>query len=331
MIEGSDTARGTSQARPAISIVMPVHDTGRLLLESVHSVVAQTLFAEEPGTGWELLIVDDASTDPATQSALAEARALSPSVIVLSNRRQRGPAGARNTGVFAARGAWIGFLDSDDLWYPDFLEKQRDAFAALPRSSWRAAHFHVGDHAAHAKLLPLAKRSPCLHSHIADDYRLGRVSILRRPVDVLIRCGCLQVMTVQVRRDVIVALGGFDESLASAEDYDLWLRLANIEDLALAPIDAGIYRTRDGSLTKSGRPMYFCEDRMLLGLKAVQSFSPFTSDIDWRLRKVWSTYCFHYREHRDFASARRYAWKSIGLAPFDGDGWRHLVASLLRR
>ena len=316
---------------PTLSLVMPVYNTGRLLLDSVRSLVAQTLWANECDGYWELLIVDDASTDPETRAALDEARSLSPHVEVLQNRRAKGAAGARNTGVFAARGAWIGFLDSDDLWYPDFLRQQRDAFAALPKARWRAAHFDVGDDAARTTPLPLSRRSPCLYRHIEGDYTAGRVSRLQRPVDVLLRCGCIQVMTVQVDRDLIRALGGFDETLTCAEDYDLWLRLANSEDLYLAPLDAGIYRLRSGSLTKSGRPMYWCEDRMLLGVKRERAFAAFRADIDWRLRKVYDTFCFHYREHRQFAEAIRYAWRLIRLTPSKPNGWRHLAASLLRR
>lgn len=321
----------SSRVIPTLSIVMPVYNTGRLLLDSVRSLVAQTLWANECDGYWELLIVDDASTDPETCAALDEARALSPHVAVLQNCRAKGAAGARNTGVFAARGAWIGFLDSDDLWYPDFLRRQRDAFVALPQARWRAAHFDVGDDAARTTPSPLSRRSPCLYRHIEADYVIGRVSCLHRPVSVLLRCGCMQVMTVQVHRDLIRALGGFDETLACAEDYDLWLRLANTEDLYLAPLDAGIYRLRSGSLTKSGRPMYWCEDRMLLGVKRDHAFAAFRTDIDWRLRKVYDTFCFHYREHRQFADALRYAWRLIRLTPSQPQGWRQLAASLLRR
>lgn len=316
---------------PTLSIVMPVFDTGPLLLDSVRSVVAQTLFAVEGDAYWELLIVDDASADAATIAALDAATRLSPSVRVLQNRRGKGAAGARNTGVFEARGTWVGFLDSDDLWYPDFLARQRDAFAAWPHARWRAAHFDVGDDAARVTPRPLAARSPCLYAHIERDYLADRVSVLHRPVDVLLRCGCMQVMTVQVRRDLVRAFGGFDEGLACAEDYDLWVRLANVEDLYLAPLDAGIYRLRAGSLTKSGRPMYYCEDRMLLAAKADPAFAAHRPAIDARLDKVYDTFCFHFRAQRRFGDATRYALALVRLRPSSITGWKHLVAALLRR
>lgn len=316
---------------PTLSIVMPVFNTGRLLLDSVRSIVRQSLFAEEGDGYWELLIIDDASTDAGTVAALGEAATMSPSITVIQNARSKGVAGARNTGVFAARGGWIGFLDSDDLWYPDFLRRQRDAFAALPEVRWRAAHFDLGDDAAQTKVTPLSSRSPCLYRHVESDYLAGRVSTLHRPVDVLLRCGCIQVMTVQVDRELIRSLGGFNESFACAEDYDLWLRLANVEDLSIAPLDAGIYRLRVGSLTKSGGPMYYCEDRMLLTAKGDRRFDAFRVAIDDRLRMVYTAFCFHFRARRQFREAAGYARKLIALKPLAVEGWKHLVAAVLRR
>lgn len=321
----------TNDPSPVISIVMPVYDTGRILLDSVRSIVHQQLFAAQSSSMWELLVVDDGSTDRATLDALDEARAMSPSVRVLQNIRAKGAAGARNTGVFAARGRWIGFLDSDDLLHADFLSRQQEVFANLPTASWRAAHFELGDGEARTKPVPVSRRSPCLYRHIADDYTKGRVSRLRRPVDVLLNCGCIGIMTVQVDRDLIQLLGGFNETLSCAEDYDLWLRLAKTEDLYVSPLDAGIYRVRSGSLTKSGRPMYYGEDRMLLAAKEDAGFASFGADIDRRLQRVYSTFCYHFRAQRNFRDAVRFALRLIRLMPSKLDGWRHLAAAVLRR
>lgn len=316
---------------PSLSVVMPVYNTGGLLLESVRSVVEQELFKSEGPGYWELLIVDDASTDEATHIALDRAAALSPAVRILRNRRRKGAAGARNTGIDAALGEWIGFLDSDDLWYPDFLDRLRDAFRDHPEPVWRSAHFHVGNDAAQPKRVPLGERSPCLYAIVKVDHERGRVSVLPRPVDTLLRCGCIGIMTVQVRREALVAAGGFDESLTCAEDYDLWLRLALSHDLHLAPIDAGVYRVRQGSLTKAGRPMFFAEDEMLTSARRNRAFDRYRTEIDHRLKRVYSTFCYHFRQHRQFTRAAGFALKLIRLSPADSTGWRHIVAAALRR
>lgn len=319
------------QRPPALSIVMPVFNTGRMLLASVRSVVAQTLFAAVEPDFWELLIVDDGSDDAETSAAFDEAKALSPRVRVMSNARRRGVAGARNTGIFAAAGAWIAFLDSDDVWFPDFLARQRAAFEDLPGARWRAAHFQAGDPDRVFEPVPLERRSPVVYARIANDYREGRVSRIERPVELLLRGGCLQVMGVQVERDLLRSVGGFNEGYRCAEDYDLWLRLAVLEDLHLAPHDAGIYRIRSGSLTRSDRPMYFDEDRMLRSLRKHRAFRRYRRPLDERLRKVYSKFCYDYRERRRFANAATYALKLVRTAPLSRDGWRHLAATALLR
>lgn len=321
----------TTGAAPSLSIVMPVYNTGSLLVDSVRSIVDQRLFESERTGYWELLVVDDASTDAATVAALDEAAALSPAVRIIRNHRAKGAAGARNSGIDEARGDWIGFLDSDDLWYPDFLLEQRTAFREYPDSIWRAAHFHLGDERARPRRMALSQRSPCLYAIVKTDHEHHRVSVLRRPVDALVRCGCIQVMTVQIRRDALIGAGGFNESLTCAEDYDLWLRLALTHDLYLAPNDAGVYRVRAGSLTKSGRPMFYAEDEMLTAAKSNPAFAGHRTAIDNRLKLVYTTFSYHFRERRQFKRAAHFAFKLIMLFPAESIGWRQLAAAALRR
>ena len=106
-----------------VSIIMPVHNAERFLEEAVRSVMAQTY------PNWELLVVDDASTD----SSLAVASRLAGEderVKVFVNNSPSGyPATPRNIAIKAAKGRYIAFLDSDDMWLPDKLEQQLPLFA----------------------------------------------------------------------------------------------------------------------------------------------------------------------------------------------------------
>lgn len=106
-----------------VSIIMPVHNSERYLEEAVRSVIAQTY------PHWELLIVDDASTDRSL--AVAQALALEDSRIkVQRNPKPTGyPATPRNLAVDLATGRYIAFLDSDDVWLPQKLEHQLSFFA----------------------------------------------------------------------------------------------------------------------------------------------------------------------------------------------------------
>lgn len=101
-----------------VSIIMPSYNTAAYIAESIRSVLAQTY------SNWELIIVDDCSTDDTDAVVapfLADAR-----VRYLKNDVNSGAAISRNRALREAKGEWIAFLDSDDLWHPEKLEKQID-------------------------------------------------------------------------------------------------------------------------------------------------------------------------------------------------------------
>ncbi|MCR5130477.1 MAG: glycosyltransferase [Prevotella sp.] len=112
-----DKIRKTS-SKDLVSVVMPMHNAAKFIGEAIESVIAQTY--EE----WELLIVDDNSKDNSMEIAQEYAEK-NPRIHVLSNDRPIGmPSAPRNVGIKAAKGRFIAFLDSDDLWFPQKLEQQ---------------------------------------------------------------------------------------------------------------------------------------------------------------------------------------------------------------
>jgi len=98
-----------------VSIIMPSYNTEKYIAESIQSVINQTY------VDWELIIVDDCSTDntDAVVAAFKDER-----IIYLKNEKNSGAAVSRNRALREAKGQWIAFLDSDDLWHPEKLEKQ---------------------------------------------------------------------------------------------------------------------------------------------------------------------------------------------------------------
>ena len=98
-----------------VSIIMPSYNTGKFIQETLDSVFAQTY------TNWEIIIVDDCSTDNTDEivGAIQDER-----IRYFKNEKNSGAAISRNRALCEARGKWIAFLDSDDLWHPTKLEKQ---------------------------------------------------------------------------------------------------------------------------------------------------------------------------------------------------------------
>jgi glycosyltransferase involved in cell wall biosynthesis len=192
---------------PRVSVIIPTYNRAALVKEAVSSVLAQTL------PDFELLVVDDASTD-GTREALA---AFGGKIRVLSRPSRGGVAAARNTGIAAAQGEWLAFLDSDDLWLPQKLARQMAFMKANPElllsqteEIWVRRGARVNPPRTHAK-------------------EGGRI-FLRS----LERC-LVSPSAVILHRRLFDAHGGFDEALPAAEDYDLWLRLSWRYEVGLVP------------------------------------------------------------------------------------------------
>jgi glycosyltransferase involved in cell wall biosynthesis len=188
----------------SVSIVVPTFNRLDYLRSALDSVFAQTW------TDWDLIIADDGSGE--------ELRAYlrqfdhRPRVKVLSLAHTGIPAAVRNAGVREATGAYVAFLDSDDLWAPRKLALQIAAMRARPSCQWSYTAFRRVDR--HGKVLAEERYRPW-HPHegaIFGQLVTGRASV-RTP-------------SVLVARDLLLEVGGFDESIRSCEDYDLWMRFA---------------------------------------------------------------------------------------------------------
>lgn len=107
---------------PLVSVIMPAHNAGRFIADAVNSVVAQTF------SDWELLIIDDCSTDGTEEIAREFARKDPRIRLLRTERPGGGPAVPRNVGIENAAGRFIAFLDSDDIWLPVKLERQLPLF-----------------------------------------------------------------------------------------------------------------------------------------------------------------------------------------------------------
>ncbi|MFI5103171.1 MAG: glycosyltransferase family 2 protein [Terriglobales bacterium] len=194
---------GSEQAQraPRVSIVIPSYKTAHLIAACLDSVFAQTF------QDFEAIVVNDGSPDTAELE-----KALQPYLdrIVYIKQVNKRAAGARNTAIARARGELLAFLDSDDTWLPNHLESQMKQFEADPALGLVYANaVLIGDPTRHIEFM-----AKCPSAGEAGFESL-----------VVERCQ-IPVSTVVARKAAIVKAGGFDESLARCDDYDMWLRTA---------------------------------------------------------------------------------------------------------
>jgi glycosyltransferase involved in cell wall biosynthesis len=191
-----------SAERPSISVIIPAYNRLQFLSAAVDSVFAQTW------SDLELLIVDDGS-EPQTRAylrVLAERARVR--IILLSHTGI--PAKVRNAGLREARGEFVAFLDSDDVWDPRKLQLQLTTLQQSGGCQWSYTGFANVD--ANGQRLPAQPRWTGHSGEVFERILRGEVP-LRTPA-------------VMATRKLLIEAGMFDESIRSAEDYDLWLRLA---------------------------------------------------------------------------------------------------------
>lgn len=311
-------------ARPLFSIVMPNFNGARYLAEAVGSVQQQTL------ADWELLVVDDGSTDRSREIVAGCAKA-DPRVRLIANGRTKGVSGARNTGIEQAAGDWIKFLDADDALERDCLSTLAEMIASHPDCRLFAVDFVKVDEAGLALGPPYLMGNGHVvremrHHAVADGYRIAE------PV-----AFCLGVMfpmipsTAAVHASVVRRVGLFDERMTHSEDEDFWCRAGLDEHLFVVPRPLVRYRQHAASASAKQAPRV--EGRLQLAhkLAADPAFRRYGRIVrDHRRRKLNGVVAFH-RGERNFGAACRYALQSIRLSPWRLRGWKDLAASLLRR
>ena len=194
-----------SAIQPLVSIIIPAYNVAPFIDETLESVFAQTF------TNYEVIVVNDGSPD--TQEFERVIRPHSDRIRYLRQENQ-GASVARNTGLQAARGEFVAFLDADDLWLPNYLEEQMKFIRARGCDLACADATFFGDATVERRtyMETLMNDAPP-----ADDVTFLQLVDAERS---LITSG------VVARRAPIMEVGLFDEALRNAQDLDLWLRLA---------------------------------------------------------------------------------------------------------
>jgi glycosyltransferase involved in cell wall biosynthesis len=194
---------------PAVSIILPTFNRLEFLPAAIESVVVQTF------TDWELIIADDGSGTE-TRTCL---RALEdpPRVRVICLPHTGKPAAARNAALRAARGEYVAFLDSDDIWRATKLEIQIASLRSRPTREWGCTRFEMVDAAGRPTRATRAEGWPAPSGWIFEDLANAKAVIA--------------LPSVIARRDLVERVGGFDEELVMCEDDDLWLRLAEQSEI----------------------------------------------------------------------------------------------------
>jgi glycosyltransferase involved in cell wall biosynthesis len=216
---------GEITTTPSISVVIPAYQIAPFIAEALDSVFAQTL------TDFEVIIVNDGSPDT---DELERAFAPYRDRICYIQQENAGAGAARNRGVREARGEFVAFLDGDDLWHADYLEKQLKFLREGGYDLVYADALLFGDS-------PIAGKT--YMQTAPSEGPVTFISLLRNDCNVI-------TSGVVARRSAVIEAGLFDESLRNAQDFEMWTRMAKRgARLAYQRKVLLRYRCREGSLS----------------------------------------------------------------------------------
>jgi glycosyltransferase involved in cell wall biosynthesis len=212
------------------SVIIPTYNRLELAVQAVDSVKAQ----DYSSNSYEILVVDDGSSDGTSECFSRDAR------VKLFYQPRKGPGAARNLGVQHARGNYVAFLDSDDIWFPWTLRTFRSAI-----------DHHGGPSLICAATLefrgavPKIEKNNLSMDHFADFFATSTSPSY-------VGSGALAV-----KRDVFKQLGGFDETMSVGEDLDFYLRAGVFPDFVRisSPVTLA-YRRHDGNVSTASKALY---------------------------------------------------------------------------
>ncbi len=197
-----------TDVQPSVSVIIPFYNREHLIARAVDSVLAQTF------KDFELIVIDDGSADNGPEVV----RQYDDQRIKIVSQQNAGPSSARNKGISIAKGQWIAFLDSDDKWLEDKLQKQMELLQETPSLVWVGCNYTI-DHSI------TKERRTFINPEKIEKY-LTNSRFFKSCFDAINIGAGLTPGTMIVKRSVLQEVGSFRDGLNYGEEFDLWWRIA---------------------------------------------------------------------------------------------------------
>ena len=295
---------------PAVTVLMPVYNADRFVAQTVDSILAQTF------RDFEFLVINDGSTD--RSQAILEGYARRDDRVRLVSRPNTGYVAALNEGLGIARGEFIARIDADDLADPRRLELQVARMRQEPQLVALGSNAYAMDE--DGRLLG-DYDVPLAHEDIEAAHLRGSSSI-HHPA-------------VMLRPDAVKQIGGYRRELMPCEDFDLWLRLAEVGRLANLPEKLLTKRLFAGSAVATNLAKTEKLVKRIVEETWERRRLPGTPEVPPRrlLRQVdlYRQWGWMALKARHVGTSRRYAAKALLARPLEGASWRLALCSLRGR
>lgn len=290
---------------PKVSVVITCYNYGQYIGAAIESVLDQTW------QDFEIIVVDDGSIDD-TPQVMAEYHGHEK--IRYLRQENQGQPKAKNRGITESRGEFVAFLDADDLWLPEKLALQLRLFSdpaagvGYTRRYWIDSEGQVVQ--GNERTL---RRGTILNYIFIDNF--------------------ICFSSAMVRRELLTAFGGFDESLPMGIDYDLWVRLAAQCQFDYVDRPLVNYRTGHANLSRNTMRRYECAEKIMrknlddpLVRKKMSWWVPRYAWAD-----IWTNKGAALRRQGNFSDAASLCMKALANYPVRIDAWIELARCLMRK
>ena len=289
------------RARPLVSIVIPSYNCERYIRQTLQGIVAQTV------TDWEVIVVDDGSTD----ATVAIASTIDPRVRVVQ-QANAGVCVARNRGYAESAGSYLCFMDHDDYWFAEKLERQLGWMQRMPELGVVYSTC-IRWHAAGGVFPPPESLRPASDEDTLDAEFTGWV------YHQFMRDSCALTSSALIRREALEKCGLFDVDLAYSEDWDLFLRISRHYRFAQMHWPSTLYRQHLNQGSRVARPRDFRSDLLLRAEKDWGLIGPDDKAIDRaEFQQLVARYRMEYGRQHLASGDRR-----VGVQALIDAWWRH--------
>lgn len=302
-----------------ITVICPVYNTPPTLICSAIGSVRD----QAGGHSIEIIIVDDCSSIPETAAFLSSLAGVA-DVRVIHRNVNGGPGQARHLGIAAARYDWVGFIDADDLWPPDKLNRADEVLAKLPDSRWISGNYATlgPDRKLHESLDLTSKIDPLAVEGAVC--RLGGLDLTK----VLIG-DWLPLGASVIRKDLIDQAGGFDATLRYGEDWMLCLLMSTYAAMDYRAGTFYILRRQGGSMMRSPQRMTAQFVQAAKRARQDRRLQTIRRELRWKLYADHKDVAMNCSLNRSWLSGLRFAVQAFLIDPREvGDLGLYLQSAL---
>lgn len=308
-----------------VSVIIPVYNLEPFIEETIASLQRQTHQA------LEIIVVNDRSADRSWEIVKEIGKADS-RLRLLENQRKKGASGARNTGLMAATGDWIAFLDGDDLLDANSINARLEAARLHPDADFISGDYRRFQVDIKEALAPQSEIEPGWHSVLGIDKQSNGMVRINKPATQFIKQHLTCMHACLLSKDLVRHVGLFDETLPRSEDVHFWLRTAaRASAYIFTSASTSYYRSRIGSLSSTQEAPDAYAIRAFRSLRSDPYLQNHLKQLEQTIKLHIHKNTYHYRKRGVRLKAIRWALEGLFMDPFNLFSWKNLVGAFIGR